>query len=482
MVRSSTDVLHARGSLREEMAGGDLGDARLNARRTRLITVLEQHPDVGFPTACGSDSELEALYRFLRNRRVSLEAVIEPHLGATRERCRALGEVLVIHDTTEQSFAGEQPRAGLTPQGRQRQGFWLHAALAVSAEGLRAPLGLVALTPFVRTTRPPATPRSSWRHRWTDPNKESRRWSAGVAAVRTRFGEAIRIIHLMDREGDSYELFADLIQHGDRFVVRLTHDRRVVPDGTPGAPDKLSEVLPRTASLIEREVMLSPRPGSRAPHSRQLHPPRAGRMATLRFAAQRVQLQRPADAPKNSPCPATLTVHVVYGWEVAPPPGEPQVEWRLITTEPIDTVEQVARIVESYRTRWLIEDFFKALKTGCAYETRQLESLDTLLVALALLAPIAWQLLLLRHLARVLPDAPAAVALTSRQLHVLRASLQGAALPPAPTIRDALRAVARLGGHLRQNGEPGWLVLTRGMQKLRDMEAGWAAAERARTM
>jgi hypothetical protein len=481
MMRSSTEVLHTRATLRTEMAGGDLGDARLNARRNRLITVLEQHPDEGFPTACGSASDLEALYRFLRNPQVSLEKILAPHVVATCERCRALGEVLVIHDTTEQSFAGNEPRAGLTPQGRQRQGFWLHAALAVSADGLQAPLGVLGLMPFVRPARRSASARKSWRQRWTDPDKESHRWAAGVAAVRTRFREGIAAIHLMDREGDSYELFAALLQHGDRFVVRLTHDRRVVPDG-PGAPAKLSETLLRTAHVFERQVMLSPRQGSRQPHSRKLHPPRAGRMATVRFAAQRVQLQRPHDAPQNSPWPPTLAVHVVYGWEGAPPPGEPGVEWRLVTTEPIDTVEQVQRIVDSYRTRWLIEDFFKALKTGCAYEKRQLESLHTLLVALALLAPIAWQLLLVRHLARHLPDVPATVALTSRQLQVLCASPAGDMLPATPTIRDALCAVARLGGHLRQNGEPGWLVLTRGMQKLRDMEAGWAAAERARRM
>jgi hypothetical protein len=132
-----------------------------------------------------------------------------------------------------------------------------------------------------------------------------------------------------------------------------------------------------------------------------------------------------------------------------------------------------------YRSRWLIEEFFKALKTGCAYEKRQLESLDTLLVALALLAPIAWQLLVLRHLARTLPDAPATALFTDRQLRVLRAASPGTALSATPTLGHALRTVARLGGHLRQNGEPGWLVLGRGLQKLRWMEVGWAAAETA---
>lgn len=476
MDESRASVIEPRRSLPAEMAAGDLGDARLNARRDRLIEALERHPDVSFPEACGGDSAAEGLYRFLRNRRVSLDTVIAPHLAATRARCQALGEVLVIHDTTEMSFAGEHPRAGLSRQSARRQGFWVHAALAVSAEGLRAPLGLLALHPFVRTPRAPGIATPSQQARFLDPAKESRRWADGVTAVRARLDPATAALHLMDREGDSYELLALLIRQGDRFVVRLRHDRCV--EAEDGAMAKLSAALPRTAPFGEREVVLSPRRvGDRSPAARQLHPARAGRTATLRFAARRVTLQRPL-ALKASHA-ASLAVHVVYGWEVDPPLGEVPVEWRLVTTEPIDTVDQVLQVVDAYRTRWLIEEYFKALKTGCAYEQRQLESLDTLLVALGLLAPIAWQLLLMRHLAQDHAETPATVVFTPRRVQVLRASSAGTTLPVLPTVQHALLAIARLGGHLRQNGPPGWLVLTRGMQTLITMEAGWAAAQHA---
>ena len=85
----------------------------------------------------------------------------------------------------------------------------------------------------------------------------------------------------------------------------------------------------------------------------------------------------------------------------------------------------------------------------------------------------------MRYLARDCPDTDATVALTTRQIAILRATPVGQQLAATPSIRDALGAVARLGGHLRQNGEPGWLVLTRGMQKLLCMETGWAAAQAA---
>jgi Transposase DNA-binding/Transposase DDE domain len=475
MGRSSRDVVTMCGPLVDELASGTLGDQRLNERRNRLLAVLERHPDAGFPEVCVDDAEVEALYRFLRNRRVVPAAILAPHLQATHERCAAIGEALVIHDTTDMVFAGEGTRRGLTRLGPGRQGFWLHAAFAVSTDGLRAPLGVLNLLPFVRRPRAPGTTKDD-RERFADPAKESRGWGESVAQVRQRFGTETTAIHIMDRAGDSYELFSDLVAHHDRFIVRLTHDRRVVTaEGGDGA---LHDALPHRDARCERDVVLAVRRnGHRTLSSRTFHPAREQRVATLRMAAQRVEVQRPALV--RPPHPATLVVHIVYVWEVNAPADADPVEWRLMTTEPIDTVEQIVQIVDWYRTRWLIEEFFKALKTGCAYEKRQLESYQTLLVALALLAPIAWRLLLLRHLARALPAPAATVALSPRQLQVLRACRAGATLPLVPTVAEALRVVARLGGHLRQNGPPGWLVLARGLQTLLTMELGWSAAQRS---
>ena len=477
MGHSSTEVLIARGSLREEMAGGDLGDARLNVRRNRLMTVLEQHPDKGFPAACASDGDTEALYRFLRNRRVSLAALMEPHLEATGARCRALDEVLMIHDTTEMSFPGAQQRRGLTQLGAQRHGFWVHTALAVSAEGLRAPLGLIAVAPFARPAR--SGPRPSWRKRFRDPRKESRRWAAGVTAVRSRLGEPGRAIHVMDREGDSYELLAALTAHGDRCVIRLHYDRHVVPAGAP-EPTRLSEVRAHAAVIVEREVTVAPRRVEDRPQ-RLAHPARNGRVATVSFAACPVVLQRPRDH-RASPLPATVAVNVVFGWEAQPPPrgdagrvvaGHHRAH-RHDRARPPD--RGVVSHAVAHRRVFQVPQNRVRVRAATIGEPRHAAGRPGLAGADRV------QLLLMRHLARELPETRATVALTGRQLAILRTTPAGAPLVATPSLRDALLVVARLGGHLRQNGEPGWLVLARGMQKLRDMEAGWAAAERARMM
>jgi hypothetical protein len=187
-------------------------------------------------------------------------------------------------------------------------------------------------------------------------------------------------------------------------------------------------------------------------------------------------LPRTGDA-KNAQA-RSLSLNVIHVFEPRPPANEPVVEWFLLTNLPVDTPDGLAFAVDCYRARWTIEEYFKALKTGCQYERRQLESADSLLNALAILAPVAWRLLLLRHIARSDKKAAATAALTPKQFEVLRA-VSKKPLRARATARDAMLAVAALGGHIKSNGDPGWLVLGRGMHDLLLLELGWRAREGA---
>jgi hypothetical protein len=111
-----------------------------------------------------------------------------------------------------------------------------------------------------------------------------------------------------------------------------------------------------------------------------------------------------------------LTLNLAHVIEPNPPPGETSVEWLLFTTLPIASKRQVATVVDNYRARWTMKEFNKALKTGCAYESREFESLHALLVILAMALPIACELLRLRSRARTNPDAPATDVLTNSSL------------------------------------------------------------------
>lgn len=146
----------------------------------------------------------------------------------------------------------------------------------------------------------------------------------------------------------------------------------------------------------------------------------------------------------------------------------------------IETIEQVVAVVDAYRSRWQIEEFFKALKTGCQYEKLQLESGDALIKALAIYTAVAWRMLLTRWLDRNEPDAPAARVLTPAQLSVLIAYCKIKVKKPLlenPTVHDVLSAIAQLGGHIKNNGPPGWLVIGRGFDQLLTMEIGYLVAK-----
>jgi hypothetical protein len=220
------------------------------------------------------------------------------------------------------------------------------------------------------------------------------------------------------------------------------------------------------------EVPLSARQNKGNAKQDKAFPARRSRMAQLSFAARSVILRRPARI--DSSFPAELMVNVVHVLELGPPVGEPPVEWVLLTTEPIGTEQEITFVVDGYRTRWVIEEFFKTTKTGCAFESRQLESFGTLTNLLAYVLVVAYAMLLLRAASRTGQDEPADAILTTKQLKLLRAVTRK--LPAEPTVREALYALAGLGGHLKNNGDPGWRTLSKGWRKLLAYEMGYDLA------
>jgi hypothetical protein len=451
--------------LDRELADADLGDARLNRRLSALAASLADRAGEGFPQAL-DDAELEAAYRFFGNERITPEAIYAPHFRQSAKRASSHKNILVVHDTSQFEFNGESPREGLGRLVNPGQGFFGHFTLAVAADGSREPLGLLAVETIFRLDK--AKPKSQ--RRSSDSRGESARWPRGIEAAEKLLAGATRAIHVMDREADSYPILACLHCAGRSYVIRAFQDRVLVGDDE----QHLKDAAKAAKRSFEREVPLSRRPHIPGAPGRR-HPARAGRMARLSFSATVVEIPNTTKA-KRPGSSSSITLNVIYVIERHPPKGQPPVEWFLLTDLPVATTEEIAFAVDCYRGRWMIEEYFKALKTGCQYEKRQLESAHSLLNALAVLAPVAWRLLLLRHLARQAPKRSASAALTKAQLEVLRA-VSKRRMPSRPTVKDAMLAVAGLGGHLPRNGDPGWLVLGRGMHDLLLLELGWRARE-----
>ena len=462
----TTNSPSAATCIRSEFSGADFGDARLSGRLIQLAETCAAAPDKSLPKATGSRRALTAAYRFFGNDGVTAAMILEPHRMLTVERITQAGRALILHDTSDFAFPGK--REGLGPlHGTGDRGFLMHCSLAVTADGTRRPLGVVASNTWTRKDKPRNKKPNGEKLAGSDyaklKDKESDRWGDQLCEVVERVGARAELIHIMDREADAYALLSNLVGSGHRFVIRMSKDR-VARDAAAEdeAWEDLRSLVDRAKFVVEREVHLSRRATSSIPSVAKTFPPRDRRVARLAISATQVQLRRPRYEHEKAP---VITVNVVRVHEIDTPPEMVPVEWVLLTTEVITTSDDVLAIVDYYRARWVIEEYFKALKTGCKIENLQLESYDSLRNALALNIPIAWNILLLRNLARDEPDSPAHRVLSPLQVRVLRA-VSPVKLGAAPTVAEAMLAVAMMGGYIHHKVGPGWLVLARGMQDL----------------
>ena len=442
------------------------GDPRLVRRASAFAEAFARRPDRALPHVVDSDAEREGMYRMLRNDRLGFEELVEAQQHRTRERALQAKRVVVVHDTTECSFAhADGDEVGWLNQSRP--GFLVHHSLVLDTNA--RPLGVIWSTAWARP-KPKGRGRKkrlSGKELARQESRESDRWIESVEQSGAWLSD-VDCVHIMDREADNFRLLEDMIANGHELIVRLCYPRRArhaSDDEWTALPELFCERPP----LFEREVKLSRRVPRSTP--RIHHPARAAREATLTARAGSLWLKPPPYLSKSNP----LRVNVVQIREEHPPKGEARVEWILLTTKSIDTRVQVESIIDLYRLRWLIEEFHRALKSGCLLEKRHLESFEALTTMVAFAYAVACELLWLRARSRDSPNAPASEVLSEPLLTCLRAHPK-VALRSGCSARDALVAIAKLGGYISRRDPPGWQTLGRGYHQLQAFAAGWAAA------
>lgn len=464
-----------------EFDGVELGDPRRANRLQLIVNTLEAEPARSFPRAMGTDAALEGFYRFINSASFGAEDIMAPHIAATAERAAETARVLAVHDTTLVEYSTQRNGLGVTTSKSRHHGFVAQFGLLISeTDGL--PLGVAHVETLTRSGE-------KWRKRRKegqrshvhqhDRGRESLRWIRGVEAVEAASHDRFEVVHVTDAEGDFFELFLRLHQLDARFVIRAGQLDRSV--STSRGECTLREVVDRLSPQAWREIELCERKyaSRHAPRSqRRRHPERIGRVARVAIAGHQVTLRGTRYAAlKANP----FQVNVVRVWEPRPPAGQPAVEWILLTTEKVSSARALERVVDIYRRRWIIEEYFKALKTGCSLEKRQIESYDALCKVLALFVPIAYRLLLLRGLERLDSSAPASRAFSRTDLHIMANAPSNHTLRPPRTVADALAHLARLGGHIKNNGPPGWQTLSWGYEKLLALRIGWEMALASRS-
>jgi len=335
-------------------------------------------------------------------------------------------------------------------------GLLVHDSMAFNLAG--TPLGLIDVQCWARD--PQQFHKKRLRHELPIEQKESNKWLKGfdkVSQVQKRCPDTT-LVSVGDREADIYELFHLALSDpsGAHLVVRAEHNRQLVEE-----QGHLWETMAEQA-VAGIPILSVPRQAKRA--ARQAH---------LEVRFKRVRLK----PPKRKAELGEIAITAIMAQETQVPEGAEPIQWMLLTTIAVNNFDQATEKLSWYAKRWGIEVYHRTLKSGCKIEERQLGSAGRIEACLAIDMVVAWRIFHLTLLGRETPDVPCTVFFEDTQWKALYCFVNQQPTPPQqpPTLREATRMIASLGGHLgrKADGEPGTKSLWIGIQRLDDIEATW---------
>jgi len=415
-----------------EMRIGYFGDVRRGRSGEFLAQRVVNRQTVCMRNLADDRSEQVRFRRFLANQEVTVEEMVAYRAnlvaGAAKGR-----HVLAIQDTSEINYQAQRGRKhGLGTVGNGTDvGLFVHPVLAVDAQTQEC-LGLVDAQIWRRTKS-----KAENYKRLPIEEKESYRWVKGGSQAKAVLAEAALVTVMDDREGDIYEKWARLPDERTHLLTRASRDRNLA-DGS-----RLFATMARLPEAHRFPLDLPARPGKRGARTARL---------AVRFG--RIRICRPgACSDRNAPPEIELSAIEVR--ELNPPPGD-AICWRLLTTHPLESVEQALTVIGWYRERWHIEQLFRTLKRqGLRIEQSVIEdgeALEKLAVIALIAATITMQLVLARAAGG--QDTPASRVFEPEQievLHALQKKLQGRTikqrnLHSPGSLAWAGWTIARLGG------------------------------------
>ena len=414
------------------MGIGYFGDARLEKNGALVVQRVSERQTVCVRKLADDRSEQVKFRRFLSNEAVTVEEMVAHRamLVATAATGR---HVLAIQDTSEINYQAQRGRKqGLGKVGNGTDvGLFVHPVLAVDAQTHEC-LGLVDAQVWRRTKSKAANYK-----RLPIEEKESYRWVKGGSQAKAVLAEAAMVTVIDDREGDIYEKWARLPDQRTQLLTRASRDRSLA-EGS-----RLFAALAQMPEAHRFTLDLPARPGRRG-----------ARTADMAVRFGRIRICRPGNCSDRN-APREIELYAIEVRELNPPPGD-AICWRLLTTHPVESVEQALTVIGWYRLRWHIEQLFRTLKRqGLRIEQSVVEdgeALEKLAIIALIAATVTMQLVLARSAGR--QEAPASRAFDSGQIEVLRSlqkKLQGRTTKqqnphPPNSLAWAGWTIARLGG------------------------------------
>lgn len=403
-----------------EFGGAPVGDKRRSQRLVDSAATLAGRPGRAFCGATQGDvPAVKGYYRFIDQpdeSAVTMENILLPHRDRTIRRMKAHKTVLCIQDGTDLDYSGLAQCEGLGVIGTNQtgaisRGLHLHSTLATTPEGV--PLGIL----LAQCTAPePKSEEEKERSSKDIPIEEKKTfsWIVGLRDCMDIAREMphTRLVSVMDREADFYELFDEQRRNPTvDLLVRAKYNRVTTAD------TKLFDGVLQTPVRSRLRIHV-PRQSARPKRSKQkARAKRVERTANVSMRYQRVELSPPPYLRDRGP----LALWIIAVTEENPPKGAEPLRWFLLTTVEITSADDAEKYLRWYCLRWRIEDWHRVLKSGCRIENIAHRTADRLRRAIAIHLVIAWRIMLMTLLGREQPELPAEVMFTDLEIDVLSA-------------------------------------------------------------
>ena len=466
----------------DETQTANFGDKRLDRRYSRVMKALSSNPSDSLANVVANRNDREALYQFFSNNKVDPEKILSSHYAQTISRAEATPtDLLFLNDTTEINLT--RPNCQLegvgTTSADYLYGMYLHPLLVCDAGGL--PLGLLNAQMWTREiTRLTGEERREANKNKPFEEKESYRWIKGAQTV-VQYAEDHpdqRCVYVADRESDIYSLFAlsQASPSNYNFVIRGCINRRTKRSGAnPNEIAFLHDQIPHLNKKGTIRVTVKTKNTNTGVESDK----QSSGVCEIKadVSAGTITILR---AHSNSRDSKEVAVHVVYVKEKEGTrklsTNEKPVEWLLITSLPIDTLEECLQVVNYYKVRWQIEIFFLTLKQCCNIEERRLETYERYVNCLSCYSIIAWHIMYICYICRTYPDVSCETIFTRDEWQAITARFDKDAKPAKkpPKMADFVMLIAQLGGYkLNPKYQPGVKTIYRGVEKMVVVVEDW---------
>jgi len=411
-----------------------------------MAAMMAMNPTASLPRQSNGWADLKAAYRLLNNDKIDPGDIGVVHRKLTRQACVGHELILCVQDDSDLS--------AVKIEGEQNL---MHTTLAVTPGG-----GLLGVLDQKFVMRGEKHSKKETRKQRASRWKESDLWLEAVLDV-GQPPPGCRFVHVCDRGADDLRLLNLCSEQGVGFVVRARQDRWVNDQSA-----KLWDHMQSLPVAGQTVAQIGTQRNGLGKVTRR------GRSATLSVRYATLQLDKPVNLRGKGK--DALTVNVVYLQELNPPEGDEPVDWMLLTSEPVTSLQEALVIVEHYRVRWVIEEWHRAVKEGCRLEHSQLTERSALLRLTAVVSVVGVRLIQLRDLADnpTSADQPQHLQQLVPPLWIQIVAALAKLAPEQLTPRQFWQTIARRGGWIgrRSDGRPGWKTIWLGWRDIQQMVEG----------